>query len=944
MSRITKTILQSTVAACALVCAAPAAFAQTAPAAEAELGEVVVTGSLIQRNGYDQPTPVTTTTAEQLLAAAPQNIPTALNQLPQFSSSSTRSRCCAGGAQGEFLNLRGLGPNRTLVLLDGDRLAPTTETGVVDANLLPEMLIQRVDIVTGGASAAYGSDAVSGVVNYVIDRRFKGLKLEAQGGINHNGDDKSVKLGVAGGTDFADGRGRIVGSIQHFRQDGLFRLDQFPLPCDGYFYAGNGSAATPWNARCGVVNASLTNGGIITTAAGVPIADAANPLAGTLFLAGGSSRPAVVGAAIPGSSAVFRSGGDGSIIDGAGPSASVYTNKVYGRIEFDLTDTLTFSARLNAAESENFQPFNLERDAVATAFTIFRENAFLPADIAARMDQARVSSFRLGRINREFGRYTNDYYSNTFDFAFGLDGRLAKDWTWHAGYSNGETKMHGQVTNNPTLVNLFAAADAVRDANGNIVCRVSVTNPGAVPGCVPINLFGEGAPSQAAMNFILGASEQRVTNTQERFTATAQGSVFELPAGEVMAAVGVEYRKRSLVQTADSISTSQINPTGIRGFPTSLCPTATTCRFGAHATGNYGTADARDNAKEIYGEVVVPLLRDAPFAKYAELNGAVRRTDYSNSGVVHTWKVGASYEPFDGLRLRATRSRDIRAPNLFDLFQGPITTFGLIRGIPQSVTSIARGNPDLQPEIGDTTTFGVVYRPNWLEGFSGSVDSYTIEMKDAISSLTAQQTVDLCSGGDTAACANINRDGAGNISSIIVRSVNLAERTQRGMDLDLTYAREIGPGKLTLRGVGTRLFEFKDNNAGIVVDYAGTMSVLDVLNAAKWRGNLSLNYEWGNFSVFAQERIIGSMNIRPPTVATSNYVKTNVPAVFYTDVTVKYRLPDKGIELFGTVNNVFNEKPPFIPSQLQPHLALPTNFNYYGWEIRYFTGGVRVQF
>jgi outer membrane receptor protein involved in Fe transport len=955
MNRTAKTILQSTAAACALMCAAPTAWAQSTggeTSASAEVGEVVVTGSRIKRDGYDQPTPVAVATVEALLAAAPSDIATGLNQLPQFASSGTRSRCCGAGSQGNFLNLRALGPNRTLVLLDGDRVTPTTETGIVDVNLLPEMLVQRVDVVTGGASAAYGSDAVSGVVNYIIDRKFTGLKLEAQGGINTYGDDKSVKLGAAAGVNFAEGRGRAIASVQHYRTDGVFSLTQFPGSSSGHYYSGNGSAAAPYRAVYGAVNSSLTNGGIITTAAGVPIADATNPLAGLIFLPGGTTRQAVVGATFPGSSAIFRSSGDGSVIDTAGPFASIDTNKLFARFEFDITDSLTFSTRLNAAESENFQPFGAEREATSTAYTIFRDNAFLPANVAALMDQRGISSFRLGRINREFGRQSNDYYNNTFDIAAGLDGKIGDAWTWQAGYSHGETKLHGILKNNVTLPNLFAAADAVRDpATGAAVCRVALTNPGVAPGCVPINLFGEGSPSQAALNYVVGQSEQRVKNTQDLVTVSAQGTVWTLPAGDVSVAVGAEYRERSLVETADNLSTSQMVVTGIRGVPTTFCPTATTCRFGAHGTGNFGVADATDNVKELFGEAVVPLLKDMPFAKNLELNGAFRRTDYKYSGVANTWKVGANYEPFEGLRFRGTRSRDIRAPNLFDLFQGPVVSFvpGVVDRITGRVnvtaTVLTQGNPNLQPEKADTLTLGVVYQPTWLSGFSGSVDYYDIDIKGALAPITAQQTIDACAQGDQEACARITRDPAGNISQIISQNINVASRKTRGIDFDLTYRREVGPGQLTAHAVATRLLRFRDANNGVVTDYTGNISVLDVQNAGpKWRGNLSLNYEAGNWSLFVQERILGEMNIRPGAPTAANYVDSSVRGVYYTDVTVTYKLPEKGIEVFGTVNNLFNETPPFIPSQLQPGLALPTNFNFYGWELRYFTGGVRMKF
>lgn len=940
--------------------AEPAATAQGEPVAADETvvadgadnasGEVVVTGSRIRRDGYDQPTPVTVATTETLLKGAPTDLATGLNQLPQFASSRSRTSCCGAGTNGNFLNLRGLGASRTLVLLDGDRVSPTTETGLVDVNLFPEMLVQRVDVVTGGASAAYGSDAVSGVINYVINRRYTGLGVQAQFGINTHGDDKSYKVGIAGGTSFADGRGRIIFSAQRFKQDGILSLYKIPGATNGHYFSGNGSATGPYRAVYGAVNASMTNGGIITNAAGVPIADAANPLAGLLFLPGGTTRAAVVGAAFPGSNAIFRNGGDGTTIDVAGPFARVSTNKLYGRAEYDITDTVTASVRINAAESKTFQPFGVEREAAPSSFIIFRDNAYLPGSVATAMDAASVTSFRLGRITREFGRQTSDFYNNTFDVAFGLDGKLGGNWTWQASYSHGESKLHGIIRNNANVANLFAAADAVRDGSNNIVCRVTLTNPGVFPGCVPINLFGEGAPSQAAIDYIVGTSEQRIKNKQDLVQVNAQGTVLTLPAGDLAVAFGAEYRRRSLVQTADALSLAQINPTGIRGFPTAYCPTANRCRFGAHTVGNFGVADAKDDVKEAFLEVSVPILKDSAIGSL-DYNGAVRRTDYKNSGVVHTWKTGANYEPIDGLRFRGTFSRDIRAPNLYELFQGAVTSFqpGVIDRVTGTVNVIATvrtvGNPDLRPEKADTFTAGVVYSPKFLSGFTGSVDYYKIDIAGAIAPISAQQTIDACALGDAEACARISRDSANNISQIVSQNINVASRKTSGIDIDLTYTRPAFGGQLTLRALGNRLLNFKDSNNGVVIDYTGNIGVAGQENAGpKWRGTFSLNYQLGNFSLFAQERIQGSAKIRAASPASSNYVDPNVRGVYYTDVTLTYKLPKQGIELFGTVNNLFNETPPFIPSQLQPGVALPTAFPYYGWEIRAFTFGIRGKF
>ena len=921
---------------------------------DAAKGDIIVTGSRVRRDGYSQPTPVTTLVSDELFKAAPSDLATALNQLPQFAGSTTRTFCCGAGTLGNFYNLRGLGSARTLLLLDGDRLVATTNTGLVDANLLPDMLVQRVDIVTGGASAAYGSDAVSGVVNYIVDRKRTGLRISAEGGTDTHWGDKNYKISLSGGTDFADGKGHFVFGMQRFASEGY--LNQYDMPGAepslGFYYSGNGSATGPYRAVYGAVNSSLTNGGIITTPTGLAVADATNPLAGILFLPGGAYRNAVLGTTYPGSNPVFRSGGDGTVYDTPAPFPKISTNKLYARMDYDLGSDINLSARFIGGESRTFQPFLAERQQAASAFTIFRDNAYLPAGIGTLMDNAGVASFRLGRFNRELGVQTNKVYNNSFDAALSLDGKIGSSWTWQATYSHGQSRTDTEVLNNATLQNLFAAADAVRDpASGNIVCRVSLTNPGVFPGCVPINLFGEGSISKAGVNYVKGTSSREVSNKQDIIAVNMQGTALSLPAGDLSVAFGGEYRHRSLVEIADAGSTTQINATGIRGFPTTLCPTPTTCRFGIHSQGNFGPSNANDNVKELYGEFVLPVFKQSSLGERLEINGAVRRTDYSNSGVVYSWKIGSDYSPVNGLRLRATRSRDIRAPNLFELFQGPLIFFQ--PGITDPVTGLSNlridtidvGNPALRPERGDTLTLGAVFTPTALPGFSGSIDYYNVKMTDALALIGVQQTINNCAAGDTVACDRITRDASKNITLVRRQSINVASRKTRGIDFDFSYTFPIGSGTAKVRAIANHLISFVDVNQGVTIDYTGNVSVLDRDNPGpKWRGNLIATYEVGNFSIFAQERYIGAARIRPPSAAASNYVDPHLPAVFYTDMTLTYKIPSAKSEVFLTVNNIFDAKPPFIPSQLQPGLEVPTNFNFYNWEYRYFTAGVRVNF
>lgn len=948
----------------AILCAgSPAAFARTDAvnpgkqgAGEQNAGEqeaILVTGSRIQRDGYDQPTPVTVMTAEALQNSQPSTLADALNELPQLGGGRSRTFCCEVGTVGNYLNLRSLGTNRTLVLLDGQRVVPTRESGDVDVNLLPELLVERVDLVTGGASAAYGSDAVSGVVNYVIDKKFTGFKVNVQGGISNYGDDQSFRVGVAGGASFADGRGHFVIGVEHYKTNGIESLNDRPSSNNGHFMGGNGTAASPYVALNGVRQNTATYGGVIVNAGGLPFSDPTAPLAGLRFLPNGSTAPFAFGTAIPGSPA-YTIGGDGIENNLAQPAGSLRTEKLYARLSYDVSDGITAFVRVNAGQSKNQMRVLADNRQRGTAFTIFDDNAYLSQAMRDAMATAGVSSFRMGRFNRDFGAVTLDYDNRMFDINVGLNGTIAGNWKWTAQYSHGETKMNGNVENDADIGKLYAAADAVVDpATHKVVCRVTLTNPGVFPGCVPINLFGEGAPSAAALDYVLGTSTQVVKNTQSVAAFEVSGDLVQLPAGALAIAFGGEYRERTLVERSNQVALNQINAQGVRGMPGALCPTVSTCRFGGWNQGNFGEADARDNVKEGFIEAVIPVLKSQPLAETLEFNGAYRYTHYQNSGGVSTWKLGLTYAPFEDLRFRVARSRDIRAPNLYEMFAGPVNAFepGIVDPVTGESNLIIitrnQGNPNLQPERADTLTLGGVYTPSWARGLSLSVDYYRIRIRGALSATTAQGTIDGCFGGNTQDCSLITRDAVTkDIQQVILQQVNLDSRTASGIDFDLSYRTAIGKGALSLRALVTRTIDYTDTSGGVSTQIAGFYDASTNTTLPKWRGTLSATYEHGPLTLFVQERMIGGYE-QMPFIPGQVFAKPNVEAVFYTDLTASYDFNMVGgnFEMFATVTNLFNRKPPFVPNRYSAALAFPTtSLALYDVDNRYFTVGLRAKF
>ncbi|MDB5458012.1 MAG: TonB-denpendent receptor, partial [Caulobacter sp.] len=694
--------------------------ADKAPPAEAEadtqIEAVVVTGSRIVRDGYKAPTPVTTLSSDALQARAPSNIPDALNQLPQFRGSSSNSRSVTWNAnapnQGNYLNLRGLGTTRSLILLDGVRVPPTSFAGGVDINTLPQALVQRVDVVTGGASAAYGSDALVGVVNFVLDKNFNGLKGSVQAGTSTYGDANSYKGTLVAGTSFAGGKGHIEASIEHYRSLPVASSDRANGRKQIQYTSAVVNGVNTSTTFSGVRFAKNTFGGYINT----------GPLSGYEFLPGGGVQVMPLGT--PTTNPTYVVGGGGAYFHDHTLISGLRTDQAFTRVSYDITPKINVHAQVSLAESRNTLNTRVHENFAGAqdGLTIFRDNAFLQPSVVAAL--GTTPSFQMSRISYDTPINYVDTLNDSVNANIGVDGdfnAFNRDWKWDVNYVYGRNYLRTGV-NEFNNRKFYAAVDAARDPSGNIVCRVTLTNPGLYPGCVPINLFGVGAPSAAAINYVNSRSQYQAVNAMQILAGNVSGDLFTLPAGPVSIAFGGEVRKQTLNETSNSdpALASSVDYTGVRGLPNNVQ---------IYNFTNIGVARGKVNVKEAYAEVAIPLLKDLPLIQSLDLNAAGRVTDYSTSGRVETWKVGLSYVPFDDLRLRATVSRDITAPTLYQLFQGKQVIanldIDLHTGASAQYTNEIGGNPNLTPEIGSMVVVGAVYSPSWLPGFTASVDGYS---------------------------------------------------------------------------------------------------------------------------------------------------------------------------------------------------------------------------
>jgi outer membrane receptor protein involved in Fe transport len=903
--------------------------------------ELVVTGSRVVTDGSRAPTPVTVVAPETLALSTPSSIPDGLAKLPQFQANPG----VQGGASpisansGTYLNLRRFGAQRNLILLDGTRLPPTATSGAVDVNIIPQQFIKRVDIVTGGASAVYGSDAVTGVVNFILDQDFSGLKYNAQAGISDYGDARSLRFGFAAGTDLGD-RAHIQLSYD-FYDFNQVEIHDRPRGKDDLAVGGDGSAANPFRLLANVRAITGDDGGLV-------VAGPAS-LINTVFNQNGVASPLTKG----GSTGLSGSqvGGDGGAYTGTALQP-LRTNQVFAALKYDLSDTT--HAYLQANYSDAASPTAIWA-ALLYRGAVLSGNPFIPASVQQAMTAANAPSITISR-----GFASHDNYppriANTYTQAMfvkaGLAGRLLDAVDWSANYTYSRARLRAIHENNGIALNIAASWDAVRNpANGEIVCAISLTQYASrFPNCVPFNPFGPTAPSKEAYDFITDDTKHVLTNILHDATLSMAVSPFSTWAGPVRVAVSGEYRWQSLRDVSNANPLIPMDCTGLR----SNCSPTITPYVSSAVAPMYAT----QNVKEIAGEVLVPLLSGVTLFDSLDLSLAGRHTVYSTTGSVNTWKIGGNWSVNGDLRFRATRSQDIRAPTLYDL-AGPQTVglsgyIDLLTKTSGVTNSISGSNPDLKPEVARTTTIGAVYQPSWLPRFSLAVDYFDISMNNAITnvsgqSITTQQEC-LSSNGTSPFCSLYIRPISATDTSpanypTFVKSValNTARTWTKGVDVELGYNFDLAsvddslPGNLAFRLIGTYQPVLKSQTVSTVpaVEQAG------VAGLSKVRMNLNAVYSTDRVKFALTQTWQSRQHPSDPEVYAD--LRPIISPYMLTDLSFEYRLSAGNGEVrpFVTIQNLFNRKPYMLGgSPSAPGLTYPSVV---GQDIigRYFTVGIR---
>lgn len=897
--------------------------------------EVIVTGSRVIQNGNNMPTPVTIVSADQLQKSTPTNIIDALTNMPVFAGGRTTTSQPGNSSQNNaahVLNLRNIGTTRTLILFDGRRVPPTSPVGEVNVDLVPSMLLSRVDVVTGGASAVYGSDAVAGVVNFVTDRNFNGYKVDGHYGRSQLADGQEWKFGVAGGMPVLDGRGHIEGSYEYYDNQGIFDKLNREWGQNVWTVQGAGTAANPYHL---IRNTRISQSSFLGLIRSGPLAD-------QVFRQNGVLSPFQHG--LPSGANGIESGGDGGFFYQASLQALLESHQVFGRFDYDLTDKIHAYAEVVGMETHNK---NNHQTNEFRNVTLSAQNAFLAPEYQQRMAAAGVNTFTFSKMMQLAPPLQSDTKTGDYLFNVGLEGEFGRGWKWDFSYVHSD---NSQTTRNPANIDnqkAQAALDAVRDPAGNVVCRVTITNPGLYPGCVPLNLFGPTSESLNAINYVLAETKFTAKTGMDDIGGSIAGSPFSTWAGEVQMALSGEWRRLTYSSESNAQPTDRANCTGLR-----FNCTANTARWISNVVAS--TPEVSQTVKEVAFETDVPLLKDAPFVESFNVNGAARYTDYDTSGSVWTWKVGFAWDVNGQVRFRGTRSRDIRAPNLNELF-GPVNVnpagvTDVHTGIVGQAPFVQSSNPNLVPEVADTWTAGVVYRPDWLPNSSFALDWYKISIANAITTLAGQNVTiqNICenSGGTSSFCSLIqrplpfsDRSAANFVTAFLSRPENAQTVETNGIDAEANYQTELFGGRLALRG----LLTYQPHLRTVQFPGAPVLDAADVPPLATTRVTGFVNYRWGPWTVDVQERWRSGYTWN--TDRSLVYAEPRLPSYALTNLTVTYQAAP-GTEVYFNVTNLFDTQPDPFGNVGGPS-GVPGLFGGYpqGDDIigRYFVVGFRMR-
>jgi iron complex outermembrane recepter protein len=922
----------------------PASLSAVDPAPAVEVEEVVVTGSRLRRTTFDSPSPMVDVEREELLESGYIDIAEALTDLPGVdigvNLSTSQSAVQDNGLS--TVSLRSLGQNRTLTLIDGHRTVSNAgNMNAVSLSSIPQFFVDRVEVTTGGASAVYGSDAISGVVNIISTTKLDGVRARVVAGITDAGGGSSTEYSVGAGRRFLDDKLYVIAAATFEKQNALRARDRdWALESVVYDPATNNVSGPDLS--------TYTPGGRFRSSS-------------FYYDEGGLKRNFVT------AQNGYETRLNGTLITPAERQSGAM------KITYDVSPNLKLWAQFQASRVETHstrEPYGLSNSityGVNDEFTIgniARANPFVPTEIY----NFATSSISFRRRMTEVGEMRIYNRRTTLRGWAGAEGKVFGNWDWALTYGYGEYDGYQVRENGLNLANVKDALNAERTSAGVVQCKDAAAR---AAGCVPLNLFGIGSITPEMADYVRADIWYRPQNRQDTFEGYITGELFRLPAGPVQTAVGFELR-RDKTRT----STDDLTQNGLTNY--------------AYIPEYAGLIEA----KEAFVETSIPLLKDVRFARRLEIDGALRVADYNldKVGTTLSYRAGVQWEPVRGLRLRSAWSRAQRAPDTTELYSPPRDDFDDIVDICSGVTASSTGavaqncranpgiaaaiaangqfvsevtsvnapnggNPDLKEETADTLTIGLVLKPEALPGFDLSVDYYDIKVADAISSLSNAQQMRECysapSGGDNPFCAVITRDAEGQITKILNLQENLDNLRASGVDVAVRYRFDLArwdvPGDFTFRVNYSRRLKLETRYQGIdgttLADDVGEVgtSKHEARASLVWR-NRHWNVQW---STNYLGKAVDDNDLAADFAAdgVTNPLFLNVDAFWRHDLSVKFypNPKNKDLRLFGTVRNIFDNQGPFLPSGTQSG----NDYNYsavYGVTGRAYTLGLQVAF
>ncbi|MEO1248055.1 MAG: TonB-dependent receptor [Pseudomonadota bacterium] len=954
------------------------AFAQSANA-DGTVDEVVVTGTRIRTPNLESPNPITSLSSQDMAYTGKTSIQELVNEVGALVGSEGESEVNNGE---NFLNLRNLGTNRTLVLVDGQRfVSGSSGSSAVDVNAIPLAMIERVDVFTGGASAIYGADAVTGVVNFILKDDFEGLAFDAQYGDAEDGDFEDQQYSLTAGRNFHNGRGNITASLTYGKRPIVAATARADSSTNVHERINNLDGPVPeFVLRPGTQEAFFTEGGARI-----------DPF--EIFSEGfnGDGTPFEHGVNVGSFGGTGEIGGDGI------PNWLLFAQAIRPENErtiltlkshYDVSDAFRPYTSVMYSDVTNAQ---FEQHSLTVGTSVARDNAFLPASVLAAAGPPGGPPIFYNRWDLDGGLLDYETEKETYRIILGAEGDLSSWLRYDVAFNRGETDRRETLHNNRLYDRYLAAVDSVDDGSGNIVCRSNLDpasfnslpidfistsfdptlgpatfTAGPNSGCLPFNPFTtDNSVNDAARDWIWQPTTSDLENTQTIVTAYLAGEsspFFEVPGGPVSFVLGGEYREEESSVAFDEISGSDRTVAWVAGTDLS----------------------GKFDVTEAFVELSAPLFGDVgPWLRGLTVDAAYRFSDYSTIGSTGTWKAGVIWDTAGGFSFRGTVSSAVRAPNVGELFeprtnisislgQDPCDIDNVNLGSPTRAANCATalnaigvdpvtfdpllgtffpaiegGNPELKEETADTQTIGFVWQPTFVEGLTISADYFNIDIEDAVIRPNQIAIFNACYDSatlDNIFCTLLSRDATTGAANFVeLQSVNVAEIQTTGYEFSAVYQLPTaGLGDLRFSLNGTYLDELKIQKSPlpILTDDKDLFNTDTGGSSPEWVVNFDLGWQYGNWDANYGFNY-NSKTLRPPLINAQRDNAANIIDDPFVDPFVNHDLQfgytfDESIRVYAGIRNLSDE----APDKVQGSLNGPSGRQ--GFAGRTFYAGVNV--